>query len=65
MGCFRKGALGEDQHCQAESLLGGAGGLVWGFEGLGAFHYVAESHTELFLLFQVFCRSFNVENNMT
>lgn len=40
---------------RAERLLGKTGReLVWGFEGLGVFKYVARSHAKFFLLFQVF-----------
>lgn len=40
-------------------------GASMGFEGSGAFHCVAESHTKRVLLFQIFYRGLNPENNMT
>lgn len=57
IGYSRKGALDEGQSCQSRKASWRGWGLVWGFEGLGAFHYVVRSHAKLLLLFQIFCRA--------
>lgn len=55
---------GEATVVRANGFMEGVGAGM-GFEGLGAFHCVAESHTKRVLLFQIFYRSLNPENNMT
>lgn len=47
-----------------KGFLVGVGAGV-GLRRKGAFHSVAESHTKLFLLYQIFYRSLNTENSVT